>query len=185
MKFIKLCLVEKEKGHKPGTHFNKTGWANLEKAMQEETGKVFTQKQIKNKWDNLKKDWKLYDRLMRLETGIGGTRSLLDASAEWWEEKIKVDKDFAKFRGTNLSIYETYYAPSFWDSVATRDHSMTPLQFLNDDEREDNMEGNGDNEEINLGDDEPLFPSFPQTSSSKRKKSKDISNNRSTKTKSS
>ncbi|CAI9294281.1 unnamed protein product [Lactuca saligna] len=62
---------------------------------------------------------------------------------------------------------------------------MTPLQFLNDDEREDNMEGNGDNEEINLGDDEPLFPSFPRTSSCKRKKSKDISNNRSTKTTSS
>ncbi|CAH1421921.1 unnamed protein product [Lactuca virosa] len=62
---------------------------------------------------------------------------------------------------------------------------MNSLQFLNDDECEENMERNGDSEEINLGDDEPLFPSFPQTSSSKRKKSKDISNNRSTKTKSS
>ncbi|CAI9294280.1 unnamed protein product [Lactuca saligna] len=104
-----------DKGHKPDTHFNKTGWANLQKAMQEETGKVFTKKQFKNKWDNLKKDWQLYDRLMRLETGIGGTRSLLDATPEWWEEKIKVDKDFAKFRGTYLSIYETYYAPLFRD----------------------------------------------------------------------
>ena len=36
------------------------------------------------------KDWKLYDRLMRHETGIGGTRSFIDASPEWWEEKIKV-----------------------------------------------------------------------------------------------
>ncbi|KAL4575757.1 hypothetical protein LXL04_011842 [Taraxacum kok-saghyz] len=31
----------------------------------------------------LDRDWKLYDRLMRLETGIGGTRSLIDASEEW------------------------------------------------------------------------------------------------------
>ncbi|CAH1436402.1 unnamed protein product [Lactuca virosa] len=122
---------------------------------------------------------------MMLETGIGGTRNFLDALPEWLEEKIKVDKDFAKFRGTYLSIYETYYAPLFRDSVNTGDKSLTPLQFLNDDEREDNMKGNEDNEEINLDDDEPLFPSFPQTSLSKRKNSTYISNNRSTKSKSS
>lgn len=46
--------------------------------------------QLKNKWDNMKKDRNLYDRLMRLETGIGGTRSLIDAWPEWWEEKINV-----------------------------------------------------------------------------------------------
>ncbi|CAH1421882.1 unnamed protein product [Lactuca virosa] len=140
MKFIKLCLVEKEKGNRPYSHFNKLGWANLEKGRQEETCKV---------------------------------------------EKIKVDKDFAKFRGTDLSIYKTYYAPLFRDSVAAGDHSMTPLRFINDDGGEENLEGNGDNEEINLINDEPLFPTYPQTSSSKRKKSKDISNNRSTNSKSS
>ena len=58
--------------------------------MLEKTGKVFDKKQLSNKWDGMKKDWKLYDRLMRLETGIGGTRSLIDASEEWWAEKINV-----------------------------------------------------------------------------------------------
>ena len=62
---------------------------------------------------------------------------------------------------------------------------MTSFQFLNDDEHEENMEGNEENEEINLGDDEPLFPSFLQSSSTKRKKFKDVSNNRSTKSKTS
>ncbi|KAF5778265.1 hypothetical protein HanXRQr2_Chr12g0545481 [Helianthus annuus] len=38
----------------------------------------------------MKKEWKIYDRLMRLETGIGGTRSFIDASPEWWDEKIKI-----------------------------------------------------------------------------------------------
>ncbi|KAL4577528.1 hypothetical protein LXL04_013637 [Taraxacum kok-saghyz] len=82
--FIDMCLNEKLKGNKPGSHLNKAGWLNLEKAMLEKTGK------LSNKWDGMKKDWKLYDRLMRLETGIGGTRSLIDASEEWWVEKINV-----------------------------------------------------------------------------------------------
>ncbi|CAI9298996.1 unnamed protein product [Lactuca saligna] len=33
----------------------------------------------------MKKEWKIYDRLMRLETGLGGTRSLVDASPEWMD----------------------------------------------------------------------------------------------------
>ncbi|KAK9047900.1 hypothetical protein SSX86_033138 [Deinandra increscens subsp. villosa] len=136
----------------------------------------------------MKKDWKIYDRLMRLETGIGGTRSLIDASSEWWEEKIKVDIEFAKFRNTNLDIYETHYAPLFRDCIAVGDHAMTPIQFQNNsnlNDLEENIEAKGDSNEINLDDDEPLFTSFVQGSSSKRKKSKDFANKHSTKSKTS
>ncbi|MFS7988313.1 hypothetical protein Hanom_Chr11g01033301 [Helianthus anomalus] len=70
----------------------------------------------------MKKEWKLYDRLMRLETGSGGTRSFIDASPEWWEEKIKVDPNYAKFRGANLEIFESDYATLFRDSVAVGGH---------------------------------------------------------------
>ncbi|KAI3507110.1 hypothetical protein L1887_21878 [Cichorium endivia] len=189
MTFITLCLNELKKGNRPGTHFNKVGWENLEKYMKEETGKAFDRKQLKNKWDNMKKDWKLYDRLMRLETGIGGSRSVLDASPEWWEEKIKVDKEFAKFRDTNLDIYQTHYAPLFSDAVAVGDRTMTPGQFQNDSnlddvENEEHIEGKGDSDELN-GDEEPLFASFPESSSSKRKQSTNTSKRRSTKSKTS
>lgn len=44
----------------------------------------------------MKKEWKLYDRLMRIETGISRTRSLINASPEWWEEKLKVWFNFFK-----------------------------------------------------------------------------------------
>ncbi|KAL4588303.1 hypothetical protein LXL04_001187 [Taraxacum kok-saghyz] len=164
--FIDMCLNEKLKGNKPGSHLNKAGWLNLEKAMLEKTGKVFDKKQLSNKWDGMKKDWKLYDRLMRLETGIGGTRSLIDVSEEWWAEKINVNKEFAKFKDTNLDIFATHYAPLFQDSVAVGDHTMTPLQFHD----EENTEGQGDSDEINLADDDALFPPFPDDSSNKRKK---------------
>ncbi|KAL4582191.1 hypothetical protein LXL04_006733 [Taraxacum kok-saghyz] len=165
--FVDLCLNELKKGNKPSSHLNKTAWLNLKKCMLEKTGKFFYKKQLSNKWEGMKRDWKLYDRLMRLETGIGGTRSLIDASEEWWAEKINVNKDFAKFKDTNLDIYATPYAPLFQDSVAVGDHTMTPLQFQDG----ENMVGKGDSDEINLADEDGLLPSFPEDSSNKRKKS--------------
>ncbi|CAI9287454.1 unnamed protein product [Lactuca saligna] len=119
----------------------------------------------------MKKEWKLYDRLMRLETGLSGTRSLVDVSPEWWEEKIKENKDYAKFRNTYLSIFDEKYAILFRDSVAVGDQTMTPLQFQNNSNpNEENMEGKGDSDEINLDDDEPLFTSLHESSSNKRKR---------------
>ncbi|CAI9289951.1 unnamed protein product [Lactuca saligna] len=124
---------------------------------------------------------------MRLETGLGGTRSLIDASPEWWEEKIKENKDYAKFRNADLSIFDEKYALLFRDSVAVGDQTMTPLQFqTNSNPNGENLEGKGDSDDINLDDDvEPLFPSFHESSSSKKKMSKLVSNNRSTRSKSS
>ncbi|CAH1446575.1 unnamed protein product [Lactuca virosa] len=85
MVFVDSCLIEQKKGHKPGTSFDKFGWENIQKRIKEKTGYNLEKKQLTNKWENMKKEWKLYDRLMRLETGLGGTRSLLDASPEWMD----------------------------------------------------------------------------------------------------
>ena len=40
----------------------------------------------------MKKDRKLYDRLMRIESGLGwdSVRKTIDATPEWWDEKIQV-----------------------------------------------------------------------------------------------
>ncbi|CAH1436190.1 unnamed protein product [Lactuca virosa] len=38
------------------------------------------------------------------------TRSLIDATPEWWEEKIKENKEYAKFRDIDLSIFDMKYA---------------------------------------------------------------------------
>nr|KAJ0197207.1 hypothetical protein LSAT_V11C700379940 [Lactuca sativa] len=186
MVFVDSCLIEKKGGRKATGSFDKVGWENIQKRIKEKTGYILEKKQLTNKWQNMKKEWKLYDRLMRLEPGLGGTRSLLDASPEWWEEKIKENKNYAKFRNTYLSIFDEKYATLFRDSVAVGDQTMTPLQFQNNSNpNEENMEGKGDSDEINLDDDEPLFPSLHESSSSKRKRSKSVSKNRPTKSKNS
>ncbi|XP_042753119.1 uncharacterized protein LOC122194470 [Lactuca sativa] len=137
MVFVDSFVIEVRKCNKTGTHLTKVGWENIQKHMKDKT------------------EWKLYDQLMRLETGLGGTRSLIDASPEWWDEKIKENKDYAKFRNVNLSIFDE-------KSVAVGDQTMTPLQFQNNSNPNgENVEGKGDSDDINLDDEvEPLFPSF-------------------------
>ncbi|KAK1428988.1 hypothetical protein QVD17_11187 [Tagetes erecta] len=63
---------------------------------------------------------------------------------------------------------------------------MTPLQFQNESNMsgvrsEENIEGKGDGAEISDGDYKTLFPSCGESISTKRKKSKDVANKRSTK----
>lgn len=82
-----------------------------------------------------------------------------------------------------MDIFDTHYAVLFRDSVAVGDKTMTPLQFQNDGNpigvtREENIEGQGDSDEISLGDDETLFPKFVGMSSSKKEKSKNVANKR-------
>ncbi|XP_021988488.1 L10-interacting MYB domain-containing protein-like isoform X2 [Helianthus annuus] len=147
MIFLELCLNEVRVGNKPTGYFNKFGYENLEKYMKERTGKTFDHKQIKNHWETMKKEWKLYDRLMRLESGIGWdpVRKTIDASDEWWDKKIK---DLSKLRGQNLEMYKMYYGPLFRDCVAVGDNTKTPSNFANMiDKDEELIEGKGDSDD--------------------------------------
>ncbi|KAK8957017.1 hypothetical protein KSP39_PZI001206 [Platanthera zijinensis] len=92
MLFCDLCIKEVELGNRPTTHFNKEGWINIMKNFEELTRKQYDKVQLKNKWDHLKKEWKLWMELKRGETGLGwnASRKTIDASDEWWDERIKV-----------------------------------------------------------------------------------------------
>nr|KAJ0198438.1 hypothetical protein LSAT_V11C700352620 [Lactuca sativa] len=102
MVFVDSCVTEVKKCNKTGTHLTKVGWENIQKHMKDKTGYIL-EKKTTNKWENMKKEWKLYDRLMRLEIRLDGRRSLINTSPKWWEEKIKENKDYAKFRNADLS----------------------------------------------------------------------------------
>ena len=76
-----------------------------------------------------------------------------------------------------------YYDPLFRDTVAVGDKSKLPLDCRLVDEDEQQLEGKGDSDEINANDDQ--VPLFPESSSSKRKKSSNNGSVRSTKSKNS
>lgn len=90
--FIDCCIEEVNKGNKPGSHFNRIGWKNLIKNFNECAGKNYNKVQLKNHWDSLKKDWKIWNCLMRSKLGINwdSIREEIDMSPQWWDDKIKV-----------------------------------------------------------------------------------------------
>ena len=90
--FIKICVNETLAANWPNGQFNKTGWKNLISKFYSMTNREYEQKQLKNKWDILKKDWQLCTNLMRNEIVLGWdlVKQTITTSDEWWERKLKM-----------------------------------------------------------------------------------------------
>lgn len=90
--FCDLCIKEVDKNNRPHTHFNAEGWTNIINGFEQETGKSYTKKQLKNKWDALKSELRSWKELKGKETGLGWDHRLqtIDAPDEWWRAKIEV-----------------------------------------------------------------------------------------------
>ncbi|MBA0765242.1 hypothetical protein Gotri_014469 [Gossypium trilobum] len=56
--FCDICIKEILKGIRSSTHFTKDGWLKIMTNFEKETGKAYSQRQRKNRWDALKKEWK-------------------------------------------------------------------------------------------------------------------------------
>ena len=69
--FIDICKGEIEAGNRPLGFFNRTGWKNVISKHEEKTGQKLTKKQLKNKWDNMKKEYTWFMELKNSETGLG------------------------------------------------------------------------------------------------------------------
>ncbi|KAM6546243.1 hypothetical protein CsatB_026979 [Cannabis sativa] len=107
-KWIDLAVEQVRAGNRNGSHLRKLGWKNFIEKFNLKTGRNYDRKQMKNHWDNVKKEWQLWDSLLRGETGLGWDmqRQTVDAPNEWWEEKLQVGfykyPDAAKFRVRGL-----------------------------------------------------------------------------------
>ncbi|XP_052177581.1 L10-interacting MYB domain-containing protein-like [Diospyros lotus] len=95
LQFIELVEQEIQKGNRPGSFINKDGWKNLVKIFNEITRKCYDNKQLKNHWDSMKKEWTLFKQMMRGKSGLGWDESKKTIAAEnaWWEQKIKHTED--------------------------------------------------------------------------------------------
>ncbi|KAH9686252.1 DDE Tnp4 domain-containing protein [Citrus sinensis] len=127
--FCNLCIVEVEEGRRPGTHFTKIGWENLVKNFCKATGRVYSKLQLKNKWDALKNDWKLWKDLIGKETGLGWNiqKKTIDASPEWWQSKLKANPKVEKFRKEGIDKeLEGKLDRMFMNITATGNKAWTP-----------------------------------------------------------
>ncbi|XP_024184257.1 uncharacterized protein LOC112189210 [Rosa chinensis] len=151
--FCDIAAKEVAKGNRPGTHFDKKGWSNVVMAFKELTGKDYDKSQLKNKWDSLKTDWKLWSSLLHKETGIGWdpARKTVDAPAEWWESKIQINPEYRKFRDVGISPeMMAVYDNMFRGSTALGHFVMIPSATIDIEKVVEDSEHNlisGDDEE--------------------------------------
>ncbi|KAG8477656.1 hypothetical protein CXB51_027669 [Gossypium anomalum] len=127
--FCDICIKEILKGNRPGTHFTKDGWLKIMINFEKETGKAFSQRQLKNRWDALKKEWKAWKKLKGEDTGLGWNpiKRTVDASDDWWESRVKVVPEAQKFRTSGIDLeFEGKLDQMFMGIVATGDKAWAP-----------------------------------------------------------
>ncbi|TXG47773.1 hypothetical protein EZV62_027067 [Acer yangbiense] len=95
------------------------------------TGRKYDRKQLKNHWDIVKKDWQLWDSLLRGETGLGWDmeRQTIEASNEWWEAKLQKYPEASKFRVKGLE-HAFKLDELFRDVTATGARAWAPTSGL-------------------------------------------------------
>lgn len=88
MIFCELCIQFIMKNGR-GQSFK---WHEIQEQFQNRTKKSILSKSLKNKFDSMKRDWRLWKFLKHGETGLGWdpTTGKLNCSKEWWDMKIKV-----------------------------------------------------------------------------------------------
>ncbi|CAH9134644.1 unnamed protein product [Cuscuta epithymum] len=146
--FIRVCVEELEAGNRPGTHFNKLGCDNIEKKFSQLTGRCYKKAQLKNRWDSLKKEWSQWMSLVRDETGLGwdNVKQTVAADEEWWNRKIEIRPEVAKFRFRGPPLVQEQQL-LFGDVVATGADAWTPssgiLPESYEEEQEDTVRRSG------------------------------------------
>ncbi|KAL0014145.1 hypothetical protein SO802_001214 [Lithocarpus litseifolius] len=91
LRFQFQLLLPKAGNRTKGAAFSPKGWSNLVTKFCNETGLNYDKDQVKSKWDVLKTDWRVWEKLKSLDTGLGwdAMKGTIDASDDWWNLKLK------------------------------------------------------------------------------------------------
>ncbi|XP_014755538.1 L10-interacting MYB domain-containing protein-like [Brachypodium distachyon] len=98
--FCEIACKEANEGNRPTKTLSVTGYNNLGEEFHRQTGRLYTRKQFKNCWDELKSIWTAWVYYMQKASGFGWdpVKRTITASEEQWAYLIKVHKDIKRFR---------------------------------------------------------------------------------------
>ena len=90
--FCDICKEECEAGNKPLGFLTTTGFTNVSDKFFNRTGRRLTRKQLKNKWDVIKKEFAQWEELRNYATGLGWNdrKGTIEADDSWWTAHLQV-----------------------------------------------------------------------------------------------
>uniref|UniRef100_A0A803MR63 Myb/SANT-like domain-containing protein n=1 Tax=Chenopodium quinoa TaxID=63459 RepID=A0A803MR63_CHEQI len=146
--FCEVCAEEVHAGNRPHTHFSKIGWNNVVIKFQQRSGKMYDQKQLKNKWEKLKTEYTTWKNLIEKETGLGWDheKNTIVASDQWWALKEQASSGVAKFREAgiqNLTELEIMFAKiivsatTLWNPYSQDDTEIEDSSTIGNEKIED------------------------------------------------
>ncbi|KAK2635631.1 hypothetical protein Ddye_030423 [Dipteronia dyeriana] len=103
-RFLDLCLHEINNGFRSGRTLKPSAWARIAKELETSIGKRFHQKQLKNGWDYMRKQYLEWIRLVTaVGQGYNSATHTIDWPPERWEEYLKNYPEARKFHHRPLA----------------------------------------------------------------------------------
>ncbi|KAF8400173.1 hypothetical protein HHK36_013469 [Tetracentron sinense] len=124
--FIDLCIEQIKLGGKPSSNLKPKAWKKVVEAFVKNTGLNYDQRQLKNQWDLMKRQYLAWSKLLQ-QTGIGynAHTHIIQMEDERWVEYLKNNPDAKIFRSQTLEFAEDMEI-LFGGTTATGKAAWTP-----------------------------------------------------------
>ncbi|WVZ78162.1 LOW QUALITY PROTEIN: hypothetical protein U9M48_025919 [Paspalum notatum var. saurae] len=94
-------------GNRPNKTLNRIGKGNIVQRLKDHTGRDWTWETCKHKWDELKKKWSCWKRLIKSNGIVFHPRTgLIDMPRNWWDKQIAANKLAKGFQQSRLEHEE-------------------------------------------------------------------------------
>lgn len=105
--FCEICKEETEANNRPLGCLDRKGYKNLEEKFIKQSGQKPVKKQLKNKWDLLKKEYTEFMVLKNAASGLGwnDAMSTIVADDDWWNNHLQVMMFSYLFKIILLNMY--------------------------------------------------------------------------------
>ncbi|CAL5407041.1 unnamed protein product [Camellia sinensis] len=120
-----------EGGNRQPCGLSMAGYKNVANKFLEKISLLHSTKQMKNKFDNLTKDWVAWKKLENASHGLTGLGYLFTTPDHWWAKMQVMSNRCAKFRSQPLEhvdLMEQVYS----GTAATGKHAWTPTEVRDD-----------------------------------------------------
>ncbi|CAI0411047.1 unnamed protein product [Linum tenue] len=125
--FIDLCLEQVSVGNKRGSHLSKEGWINLIDSFYTRTGVMLNKVQFKNHWDSVKKQWRIWSKLVATSyMKWDPVAQKFGATEREWNNYIHEYPEAAQFRLKVLQFADKLDL-LFEGTTVVEDYNVEPL----------------------------------------------------------